>query len=299
MSELSSLPLTATGETARLREIIREWRRLGQKIAFVPTMGALHAGHLSLIAEAQKRADRVVASIFVNPAQFAPGEDFDAYPRTLNADAECLAQANCDLLYAPRASDMYPDGFSARLNLAGPALGLETDFRPHFFGGVAIVVAKLFNRVQPDIAVFGEKDYQQLLVIRQMVRDLDLPIEIIAGETLRENDGLALSSRNAYLSAQDRQTAANLHLILTGFATDLSDGCDWETAQGKALAKAANAFDRVDYIEARCAKTLAPLPAGPVKRPTRVLAAVWLGKTRLIDNLPVNLPGPDFDELAS
>jgi pantoate--beta-alanine ligase len=298
MSELNSLPLPATADTARLRAIIADWRRQGLKIAFVPTMGALHAGHLSLIAKGKEKADRVVASIFVNPAQFAPGEDFDAYPRTLNTDAEYLAKAQCDLLYAPRASDMYPEGFSARLSLEGAASGLESDFRPHFFGGVAIVVAKLFNRVQPDMAIFGEKDYQQLLVIRQLVGDLDLPIRIIAGETLRESDGLALSSRNAYLSASDRETGADLHRILADFASALSQGCDWETAQGKALAKAANAFDRVDYIEARCANTLAPLPAGPVRQSTRVLAAVWLGQTRLIDNVDVALPGTDFDQPA-
>ncbi|GJL96404.1 MAG: pantothenate synthetase [Hyphobacterium sp.] len=293
-----SLPLPATADTLRLRETVADWRSQGLKIAFVPTMGALHQGHLSLISKAQKVADRVVVSIFVNPAQFAPGEDFDAYPRTLSTDAQYLAEANCDLLYAPRASDMYPQGFSARLILEGPASGLESDFRPHFFGGVAIVVAKFFNRVQPDIALFGEKDYQQLLVIRQMVTDLDLPIQIVAGETLRGADGLALSSRNAYLSESDRGIAASLNHILTGFATDLSRGFDWETAQGKALAKAANAFDRVDYIEARCANTLAHLPGGPARQPTRVLAAVWLGDTRLIDNVAVSLPGADFDQLA-
>lgn len=298
MSELSSLPLPATADTAELRAMIADWRSQGRKIAFVPTMGALHPGHLSLISEARKMADRVVVSIFVNPAQFAPGEDFDAYPRTLETDAAQLAQANCDLLYAPRPSGMYPDGFSAKLTLDGPASGLESDFRPHFFGGVAIVVAKLFNRVQPDIALFGEKDYQQLLVIQQMVRDLDFPIQIVGGETLREADGLALSSRNAYLSEPEREIAAGLNHILTGFATDLAEGCDWETAQGKALAKAANAFDRVDYIEARCARTLSPLPAGPANQPTRVLAAVWLGKTRLIDNVAVNLPRTDLDQLA-
>lgn len=287
MSDLSSLPLPATASTSELRETIRDWRRNGQRIGFVPTMGALHEGHLSLIRIARENADRVVASIFVNPTQFAPHEDFDAYPRTMDTDAAKLANAECDLLYAPLASDMYPEGFSARLTVEGPARGLESDFRPHFFGGVAIVVAKLFNRVQPDIAVFGEKDYQQLLVIRQMVRDLDLPIEIIPGPTLRERDGLALSSRNAYLSTQERGVSAGLNAILRDFAADLKAGTDWETAQGKALAKAASAFDRVDYIDARCAETLSLLPAGPVRQPARVLAAVWLGKTRLIDNLPV------------
>jgi pantoate--beta-alanine ligase len=287
MSDLSSLPLPATADTSALREQIRSWRQDGLRIGFVPTMGALHEGHLSLIRLAQENADKIVASIFVNPAQFAPHEDFDAYPRTLETDAAKLSAAGCDLLYAPLASDMYPDGFSAKLALGGAADGLESDFRPHFFAGVAIVVAKLFNRVQPDIAVFGEKDYQQLLVIRQMVRDLDLPIDIIPGPTLRERDGLALSSRNAYLDTRERDISASLHEILSGFARDLESGTDWETAQGKALAKAASAFDRVDYIEARCADTLSPLPAGPVRQPARVLAAVWLGKTRLIDNLPV------------
>jgi len=287
MSELSGLPLPATEIQTTLRERVTAWRRNGETIGFVPTMGALHEGHLSLIRIARENADRVVASIFVNPTQFAPNEDFDAYPRTLETDAAKLAAAGCDLIYAPLASDMYPEGFSARLAIDGPALGLETDFRPHFFGGVAIVVAKLFNRVQPDIAVFGEKDYQQFLVIRQMVRDLDLLITIVPGPTLRERDGLALSSRNAYLSTAERETSASLHEILAGFAADLGKGFDWETAQGKALAKAANVFDRVDYIEARCAETLAVLPAGPVRQPARVLAAVWLGKTRLIDNLAV------------
>ncbi len=287
MGALSSLPLPATADLTDLRRQVRDWRQAGETIGCVPTMGALHEGHLSLVKTAKENADRVIASIFVNPTQFAPGEDFDAYPRTLDTDAAKLATAGCDLLYAPVASDMYPDGFSTQLTLEGPALGLETDFRPHFFGGVAIVVAKLFNRIQPDLAVFGEKDYQQLRVIQSMVRDLDLPIEIIPGPTLRERDGLALSSRNAYLSTSERGQAAQLFLALSGFADDLAKGVDWETAQGKALAKAANTFDRVDYIEARCASTLAPLPAGPVKQPARVLAAVWLGKTRLIDNLPV------------
>ena len=288
MSELSALPLHATADLSVLRKTIAEWRRQGMNIGFVPTMGALHEGHLSLISLAKSKADRVVASIFVNPTQFAPGEDYDAYPRTLETDASKLADANCDLLYAPMASDMYPEGFSATLSLGGPALGLETDFRPHFFGGVGIIVAKLFNRVQPDIAVFGEKDYQQLLVIRHMVRDLDLPIAIIGGETLRETDGLAQSSRNAYLSPEERRIAASLNEILTALSHDLSSGVGRETAQRKALAKAAIIFDRVDYIEARCAETLAVLPTRSVKQPARVLAAVWLGNTRLIDNMAVS-----------
>jgi len=287
MSDLSSLRLPATADLTVLRQTVADWRQQGLRIGFVPTMGALHEGHLSLIQQAREKANRVVASIFVNPAQFAPGEDFDAYPRTMGIDAAKLANANCDLLYAPLASDMYPEGFSTKLTVEGPAQGLETDFRPHFFAGVAVVVTKLFNRIQPDIAIFGEKDYQQLLVIQRMVRDLDLPIEIIPGTTLRERDGLALSSRNAYLSTKDRETAAKLNEILAAFAHDLSKDVDWEMAQGKALAKSANVFDRVDYIEARCANTLTALRPGPVKQPARVLAAVWLGQTRLIDNMAV------------
>lgn len=287
MSKLDALPLPATADLTGLRAKVHAWRQAGETIGFVPTMGALHEGHLSLLRIARENADRVVASIFVNPAQFAPGEDFEAYPRTLESDAAKLNHAGCDLLYAPLATDMYTKDFSTRLSIGGPSKGLETDFRPHFFDGVAIVVAKLFNRVQPDTAVFGEKDYQQFRVIQHMVRNLDLPIDIISGPTLREHDGLALSSRNAYLSTKERAQATNLYVALNGFADDLSRGVDWETAQGKALAKAANTFDRVDYIEARCAETLTPLPAGPVRQPARVLAAVWLGKTRLIDNLPV------------
>jgi pantoate--beta-alanine ligase len=250
-------------------------------------MGALHAGHIALVRQALARCDRVLASVFVNPAQFAPGEDFDAYPRTLEADAEKLAAAGCHLVYAPNAAVMYPGGFATTVSLAGPAQGLESAARPHFFAGVATVVTKLLNQVRPDAAVFGEKDYQQLLVIRRLAADLDLGVEIVAGETVREADGLALSSRNAYLSPDERARAGRLNGILNDFAGALRGGAAPQTAQAEALAAAQAVFDSVDYVEARCAQTLEALPAGPLARPARVLAAVRVGKTRLIDNMGV------------
>ncbi len=280
------LPLPAAYTVAELRETVAAWRREGLKVGFVPTMGALHAGHLALVTQALERADRVVVSIFVNPAQFAPGEDFDAYPRTLESDADKLAGAGAHLVYAPSAFEMYPQGFSTTVSLSGPAEGLESAARPHFFAGVATVVSKLFNQVCPDLAVFGEKDYQQLLVIRRMTEDLDLGVEIVPGVTVREADGLALSSRNAYLSDTDRKRAAALNVILADFAQALEEGGDVATAQAAALKAAADAFDAVDYVEARCADTLAQLPEAPLDRPARVLAAVRVGGTRLIDNRP-------------
>ncbi len=282
------LPLPAAYTIAELRKIVADWRRDGLKVGFVPTMGALHAGHLALVTQALERADRVVVSIFVNPAQFAPGEDFEAYPRTLESDAQKLAGAGAHLAYAPNAAEMYPHGFATTVSLSGPADGLETEARPHFFAGVATVVSKLFNQVRPDLAVFGEKDYQQLLVIRRMTEDLDLGVEIVPGVTVREADGLALSSRNAYLSEADRKRAAALNVILADFAQALETGADAATAQAAALSAAQDAFDAVDYVEARCAQTLERLAAGPIDRPVRVLAAVKVGSTRLIDNRPAN-----------
>tara|TARA_R110002072_G_scaffold322_3_gene2195 strand:- start:845 stop:1732 length:888 start_codon:yes stop_codon:yes gene_type:complete len=280
-----NLPLPAVNEVTALRAQVSAWRLAGERIGFVPTMGALHAGHLSLIEKAREHSDRVVVSIFVNPAQFAPGEDFDAYPRTLDQDAAMLTGAGCDLLFAPTARVMYPAGFDLTVHVGGPSAGLETDFRPHFFDGVATVVAKLFNQVRPDIAVFGEKDYQQLLVVTRLAADLDHGVDIVPAPILREPDGLAMSSRNAYLSKEDRQRAARLYAILTGMVTGLEAGTSIETAQAEAIRAARLAFDSVDYIEARCASTLATLPAGPLERPARILAAVKLGSTRLIDNL--------------
>ena len=284
------LPLPAAYTLAALRRTVSGWRREGLSVGFVPTMGALHAGHLALVTQALERADRVVASIFVNPAQFAPGEDFEAYPRTLESDADKLAGAGAHLVYAPPGSEMYPDGFATTVSLSGPAEGLESDARPHFFSGVATVVSKLFNQVRPDLAVFGEKDYQQLLVIRRLSEDLDLGVEIVPGVTVRESDGLALSSRNAYLSASDRRRAAALNVILADFARALEAGAPRQKAQDAAIAAARDAFDAVDYVEARCADTLQALPEGPIDRPARVLAAVKLGTTRLIDNRPAAAP---------
>lgn len=280
------LPLPAAYTVPELRATVAAWRREGLTVGFVPTMGALHAGHMALVSQALERADRVVVSIFVNPAQFAPGEDFEAYPRTLESDAEKLAHAGANLVYAPTASEMYPQGFATTVSLSGPSKGLESAARPHFFAGVATVVSKLFNQVRPDLAVFGEKDYQQLLVIKRMTEDLDLGVEIVPGVTVREADGLALSSRNAYLSETDRKRAAALNVILADFAQALEAGVDIAKAQAAASAAAHDAFDAVDYIEARCADTLATLPEGPLDRPARVLAAVKVGGTRLIDNRP-------------
>ncbi|WP_300531769.1 pantoate--beta-alanine ligase [Maricaulis sp.] len=278
-----------------LRARIKSWREDGLTVGFVPTMGSLHDGHLSLVRLAKAQSDRVVASIFVNPAQFAEGEDFDTYPRDMLSDAEKLATAQCDLIYLPEREAMYPGGFASKIEMTGPALGLESESRPHFFSGVATVVAKLFNQVRPDVAVFGEKDYQQLLVIRQLVRDLDFPIDIIAGETGRDRDGLALSSRNAYLSEADRKRAAALPKILKALADALSAGGDVQTALATARDTAEAAFDGVDYITVRKAADLAETEPGPLRETGRILAAIRLGDTRLIDNLaalPFKGPNP-------
>ena len=281
------LPLDAAYDLAEIAAAVSAWRAQGLSVGFVPTMGALHDGHIALITKALSLTDRVVASVFVNPAQFAPGEDFDAYPRTLERDAEKLAEAGCHLVYAPTASAMYPKGFSTTVSLSGPAEALESETRPHFFAGVATVVTKLLNQVKPDKAVFGEKDYQQLLVIRRLVDDLDLGVEIVAGETVRESDGLALSSRNAYLSPKERGIAGRLNVILREFAAALKAGDPVSKAEGAAREAAEAVFEVVDYIEARDALTLAKLPDGPAAGPVRVLAAVRVGKTRLIDNMAV------------
>ncbi|WP_241095075.1 pantoate--beta-alanine ligase [Marinicauda algicola] len=276
-----------TDTVAGLRDEVQSWREAGYTVGFVPTMGALHAGHISLVRTALQRADRVVASVFVNPAQFAPGEDFETYPRTLEEDAAKLAEAGCHLLYAPTVREMYPTGFASAVHVDGPAFGLESQTRPHFFGGVATVVTKLLNQVRPDTAVFGEKDYQQLLVIRRLVTDLDLGVEIVAGETLREGDGLAMSSRNAYLSAEERGRAGQLNLILKDLAQEAASGKPLETSLLHARTRAEEVFDAVDYIEIRNAHTLQAIETETLEEPARVLAAVRVGKTRLIDNMAV------------
>lgn len=272
---------------ADLRARVAGWRGAGERIGLVPTMGALHDGHLSLVREAGKNCQRVVVSIFVNPAQFAPHEDFERYPRDLEADAARLATTGkADLIFAPAVPEMYPQGFATRLEVGGPSRGLETDFRPHFFSGVATVVSKLLIAAMPDYAIFGEKDYQQLLVIRRMVKDLALPIEIAGAAILRETDGLAMSSRNAYLSADDRIVAGRMNVILKDTATRLKHGDPVAMAEAYASSALLEAgFDTVDYVAVRDAETLSPITG--LSRPARILAAAKIGTTRLIDNMAV------------
>lgn len=269
-----------------LRANTASWHSEGLTVGMIPTMGALHDGHLALVEEARRRVDRVVTTIFVNPTQFGPKEDFTAYPRTEASDVAKLATLGVEAVFAPNAAEMYPPGHATTISLSGPALGLETDYRPHFFTGVATVVAKLLLGGFPDIAMFGEKDYQQLLVVRQMVKDLRIPTEIVALPTLREPDGLALSSRNAYLSPDERRTAPKLAAVLNETAAAIRAGGD--TAHH--LRQGFNALEaagfRPDYLELRNAETLAP-PAGGADEALRLLAAAWLGKTRLIDNIAV------------
>ena len=273
---------------AGLRAEVAKWRRDGLGVGLVPTMGALHAGHLSLVAEAKRRARRVIVSIFVNPTQFAPHEDFDRYPRNLDSDLAQLAeQGLTDIVFAPGVGELYPQGFATKIEMAGPALGLETDFRPHFFSGVATVVAKLLLAAQPDSAVFGEKDYQQLLVIRRLVRDFALDIDIVGAAIMREADGLAMSSRNAYLGPREREIASQLNRILADVAARVRGGTAISAAEKHgADALLAAGFNSVDYVAIRDANTLTKLD-NPVTE-MRVLAAATLGKTRLIDNMAVN-----------
>jgi len=250
-------------------------------------MGALHSGHLALVKLARKKAKRVVVSIFVNPTQFAPHEDFGSYPRTWDADLKALSALKVDLVWAPTAEAMYPEGFSTKVAPGGPALaGLEDKFRPHFFGGVTTVVSKLFLQVAPDFAIFGEKDFQQLKVVTAMARDLDIPVKVIGLPTVREKDGLALSSRNAYLSPEERQIAPTLQRALQDCARHIKDGRPIVDALAVGRAQIERAGFVLDYLEARNANTLAPvqtLKDGPL----RLLVAAKLGKTRLIDNIGV------------
>lgn len=270
-----------------LRKQIAKWREDGREIALVPTMGALHEGHLSLVKLARKRADRVVVSIFVNPTQFGPKEDLSRYPRDEDGDVDKLDDAKADLVWAPSVAEMYAEGFATRIVPEGAAEGLEGEFRPHHFGGVATVCCKLFSQVTPDVAIFGEKDYQQLCVLRQMVRDLNLPLKIVSGETRREPDGLAMSSRNAYLSNAEREIAPTLHTVLSEVAEKVAGGADIPAAVSAAkIALSQAGFGRLDYLDVRDAETLHTVSNGHA-HPMRVLAAVWLGATRLIDNVAV------------
>ena len=286
MTNASTLPVARTVDD--LRATVRDWKRQGFRVALVPTMGALHEGHLTLVREAAARADRVVASNFVNPTQFAAHEDLGKYPRQQEEDARLLAGAGCHLMFAPSAGEMYPEGFATSVTVAGPALGLEGDFRPQMFGGVALVVTKLFNQVQPDVAVFGEKDYQQLMVVRRFVRDLDLPIEIVGAPTQRDGWGLALSSRNAYLFEPELEVARRLNGVLAEAGAQAASGRPLPGVERDAYAALLKVgFERVDYVALRPAGGPGVFRDDVVDAPARILAAAWLGKTRLIDNLAV------------
>jgi len=269
-----------------LREEVAALRAQGGRIAFVPTMGALHAGHMALVAEGRRRADHVVASIFVNPTQFAASEDLSTYPRREATDARMLEEEGCAILWSPDVATMYPEGAAIDVRAGSLGEGLDGAARPGHFDGVATVVSRLFDQVRPDIALFGEKDYQQLAVIRQMVRDRGLAVEIIGVPTQRDADGLALSSRNAYLTDDERQSARALPRALGEAAAAIQRGGDVGEALAAAKERLVKAgFDPVDYIELRDAETLEPVTA--LERPARLLAAARIGRTRLIDNLAV------------
>jgi len=270
-----------------LRSALDSLRVRKASVALVPTMGALHDGHMSLVRLAKKRAGKVVVSIFVNPAQFAPTEDFGSYPRTWKADVAKLAAERVDLIWHPDVKTMYPEGFATKIVPEGPATaGLEDGFRPHFFGGVATVVGKLFTQVRPDVAIFGEKDFQQLRVVTQMARDLDLGVKVIGCRTVRERDGLAMSSRNVYLSAEQRQVAPTLHKALKEGAARIRAGQDVAAALAAGAEMIRSAGFALDYLEARHAETLAPI-ASLQEGPVRMLVAAKLGAPRLIDNIAV------------
>ncbi|MGY4312313.1 pantoate--beta-alanine ligase [Bradyrhizobium sp. JR3.5] len=270
-----------------LRRAVDTLRAKKATVALVPTMGALHDGHVSLVRLAKRRAKRVVVSIFVNPTQFAPTEDFGSYPRTWKEDVAKLAAEGVDLIWHPEVKAMYPDGFATRIVPEGPATaGLEDRFRPHFFGGVATVVGKLFTQVRPDVAIFGEKDFQQLRVVTQMAADLDLGVKVIGSKTVRERDGLAMSSRNVYLSTEERRAAPELNRVMKQAAGRLRAGEDAATAMADGAAEITKAGFVLDYLEVRHAASLAPI--GSLKDgPMRMLVAARIGGTRLIDNIAV------------
>lgn len=281
-------PLPVARTRDELRGRMKRWRKTGARIGFVPTMGALHEGHLSLVRTALAHCDRVVASIYVNPQQFAPGEDFESYPRSEANDLEILTAIGCDLAYCPQTSEMYPEGSVTTVHVEELSDLLDGVHRPHFFYGVTTVVARLFTHVAPDVAVFGDKDFQQLQIIKRMVRDLGFVIEVIGGEIIREPDGLAMSSRNAYLSPDERRIASALFAALhragkrIGIGVPVSEAC----AEARAYLTASG-MSSIDYIEAVDPATLVSFPDTPAETGLegRLLGAVWLGKTRLIDNL--------------
>lgn len=278
--------LTVVRDVQSLRRRISALRAAGKTIGFVPTMGAIHAGHLSLVDRAKALADAVIVSIFVNPTQFGPDEDLASYPRKDEEDWEVLSAAGIDLLFMPDADEMYPEGFQTDVRVPEVSAGLCGAARPGHFDGVATVVTKLLLQVLPDYAVFGEKDFQQLAVIRRLVIDLNIPVDIVGAPTVRESDGLALSSRNAYLTEEEREIAPALHRTLTTVANDLAQGEDSAgCCEAAVAALEAAGFSAVDYVEVRDAESLAANPASG--RPRRVLAAAHLGKARLIDNVPV------------
>ncbi len=283
---LESGPPVVLETVEALRKAVRGWRTRGETVALVPTMGALHQGHLALIEAAFEAADRVVVSIFVNPAQFAPEEDFDAYPRAGEADLKHLAEARVDTAFVPSAAEMYPPDFATTVRVGAVTEGLCGATRPHFFAGVATVVTKLLLQCLPEAAIFGEKDYQQLVAVRRLVRDLDIPTRIIAVATVREPDGLAVSSRNAYLTPEQRRIARSLSAVLHAMAERLAEGAPAIQQVDRGMAELGVAgFDGVEYLAVCDADSLEPISS--VERPARVLAAVYLGTTRLIDNVPV------------
>ncbi|AXY22102.1 Pantothenate synthetase [Komagataeibacter saccharivorans] len=281
-------PMETLSTVATLRARVRAWKQAGERVAVVPTMGALHAGHLSLVHAARQQADRVIVTVFVNPIQFDNADDLATYPRTLEADSRLLSDAGVDVLYAPTAAQMYPPGFATRITVSGVSEGLCGGMRPGHFDGVATVVCKLLMQTLADRAFFGEKDFQQVQVIRRMVTDLDLPVEIISCPTLREADGLALSSRNRRLDASMRQAAVALPRALEACARAIAGGAEVVPALAKvAQDLTAAGFERVEYVELRAEADLQPLTALPPGTSARLLAAAWLDGVRLIDGMPV------------
>ncbi len=283
------MDVTPVRTVVGLRRVLEGWRAAGDTIALVPTMGALHDGHIALISTARELASRVVASLFVNPRQFGPDGDFDRYPRDEARDMARFLESGVDTVYAPTLNEIYPEGFTTTVSLLGPARGLEADHREGFFEGVATVVLKLLLQTGADVAMFGEKDYQQLLVVTRLARDLDLPVTIIPVATAREADGLAMSSRNAYLAPDERRRAAGLHEVLEETASALETGASPAAALSDGLKSLDSVFDAVDYLELRDPLTLDPMES--LNRRGRLLAAVHLGTTRLIDNVAVDFPG--------